>query len=197
MMKNAKLAMLLALVLALAIGTAACMTGGNVSDGNVGEGQYESTPQPGGDFMPDGNQQNGGSRQTNGNQQTDGIMTGNAGTAGNTANYDWNSRAADVESKISAISEISESRVVVTGDTALVGVKFDKAYQGEMTERIREMVAAEVMAADPHIKTVAVTAYDDDVKEIYDLSDRVGAGEKMDTLKEDINEIVRNATTLR
>ena len=78
-----------------------------------------------------------------------------------------------------------------------MGVRFDQAYRGDMTERIREMVAAEVMAADPKITTVAVTADDDDVEDIYEISDRTAAGREMDSLKDDINEIVRNATTLR
>lgn len=113
------------------------------------------------------------------------------------ARFDWTSDAARIEARIGQISEISEARVVVTGDTALVGVKFNQAYRGEMTERIREMVAAEVMAADPEITTVAVTADEDDVEDIYELSERTLAGREMDTLKDDINEIVRNATTLR
>ena len=111
--------------------------------------------------------------------------------------FDWASNANQIENRINQISEISESRVVVTGNTALVGVKFDRAYRGDMTERIREMVAAEVMAADPQISTVAVTADNDDVEDVYELSTRTRLGREMDTLKDDINEIVRNATTLR
>ena len=110
--------------------------------------------------------------------------------------FDWTRNAAQIEARLAQISEISEARVVVTGNTALVGVKFNQAYQGEMTERIREMVAAEIMAADPEITTVAVTADEDDVEDVYEISDRTLAGREMDTLKEDINEIVRNATTL-
>ena len=53
------------------------------------------------------------------------------------------------------------------------------------------------MAADPQITTVAVTADDDDVEDVYEISDRLMLGREMDTLKDDINEIVRNATTLR
>lgn len=113
------------------------------------------------------------------------------------APYDWTRNAAQVEARLRQISEIQEARIVTTGNTALVGVKFDAAYRGEMTERIREMVAAEVMAADPNITTVAVTADDEDVKGVYEISDRMLAGNELDRLKEDINEIVRNATTLR
>ena len=44
---------------------------------------------------------------------------------------------------------------------------------------------------------MAVTADEDDVEDVYEISERTLAGREMDTLKEDINEIVRNATTLR
>ena len=128
-------------------------------------------------------------------------------TPGPTANYAPNATdgsgaqngngAADIEKAIGRISEISDARVVVTNSTALVGVKFDNAYKGEITERIREMVAAEVLRADPSIQTVAVTASEDDVNKVYALSEQIRAGRNADELSAEINAIVRNATTLR
>ena len=126
-----------------------------------------------------------------------GVTAQPGATQNNQSGFDWTANAAQIENRINRISEIADARVVVTGNTALVGVRFDQAYRGDMTERIREMVAAEVMAADPKITTVAVTADDDDVEDIYEISDRTAAGREMDSLKDDINEIVRNATTLR
>ena len=134
-----------------------------------------------------------------------GQTQNNDGAAGNTAAetngalnpFDWLNGSADVEKAISQLSEVSEARVVVTNSTALVGVKFDNAYKGEMTERIREMVAAEVLRVDPSIQTVAVTADPEDVKKVYDLSERIRAGRTADELSAEINAIVRNATTLR
>ena len=92
------------------------------------------------------------------------------------AMFDWHTGAQDVESAIVQLSEIKDARVLVVGNTALVGVKFDDAYKGEMTERIREMVAAEVKKADESIKTVAVTNETDDITGIYDISDKVRGG---------------------
>lgn len=112
------------------------------------------------------------------------------------AAFDWATKSADVEERIARISEIGEARVITSGSTALVAVKFAPAYQGDMTVRIREMIAGEVMQADPEIKTVAVTSEDEDVTRVYQLSDRIRAGEAIDTLKTDIDEIVRNTTTL-
>ncbi len=111
--------------------------------------------------------------------------------------FDWANGASDIEKAISRISEIADARVVVTNTTALVGVKFDNAYKGELTERIREMVAAEVLKADPAIQTVAVTSAAQDVQKVWDLSEKIRAGRTADELSADINAIVRNATTLR
>ena len=83
------------------------------------------------------------------------------------------------------------------GDTALVGVKFTPQYQGEMTERIRDMIAGQVKAADPMLQTVAVTANADDVARIFEMSDAVKSGQSVDELDSDIDSIVRNATTMR
>ena len=128
--------------------------------------------------------------------------TANAGNTTATADgalnpFDWANGAADIEKAIARISEISDARVVVTNTTALVGVKFDNAYKGELTERIREMVAAEVLKADPAIQTVAVTSAPEDVKKVYELSEQIRSGRTADELSADINSIVRNATTLR
>lgn len=164
-----------AVLIAVCAMLAGCMTGGNVG----------VQPEPTADFMP---------RTTN---NAPGSAANGSVAAENNARFDWMRNAAQIESQINRISEIAESRVVVSGDTALVGVKFDGAYKGEMTERIREMIAGEVMAADPQIATVAVTAYGDDVEDIYELADQMANKRDLDDLKEEVNEIVRNATTLR
>ena len=113
------------------------------------------------------------------------------------AAFDWNTGAQDVENAIIQLSEVQDARVVIAGNTALVGVKFDDAYQGEMTERIREMIAGVVKQADAAIQTVAVTNETDDVTGIYDISDKVRAGQRFDEFKDDIKSIVRNITTMR
>ena len=115
------------------------------------------------------------------------------------AAFDWNSESKNVEDAIVQLSEIKEARVAIDGDTALVGVRFDDAYKGEMTDRIREMIAGVVQKADPRIKTVAVTAEENDVNSIFDIAGRVasGAGDVFEDFGEDIKKIVNNVTTMR
>ena len=111
--------------------------------------------------------------------------------------FNWTDNVGDIEQKIDQISEISESRVVINQDTALVAVKFSSTYQGELTERIREMVAAVIMEADPSIKTVAVTAEEADVQTIGSIADQLASGVGLDSLAAEIEKIVRNVTTMR
>lgn len=205
------------LFVAASMALAACM--------NDGANEVQTTPEPTANYAPNaadgsvngsrgdnGAAQNGNSAAQNNNgaaQNGNGAagLTGdaNTGAAGNTAAttdgalnpFDWTNGASNVEQAIAQISELSDARVVVVNSTALVGVKFDNAYKGELTERIREMVAAEVLKVDPAIQTVAVTATAEDVDKVYDLSEQIRSGRTADELSAEINSIVRNATTLR
>lgn len=116
---------------------------------------------------------------------------------GNPTPFDWPTQATAVEGRINMFSEIQESYVVTSGQTALVGVVFANAYKGEMTQRIRDMIAGEVMGADTAITVVAVTAEQADVERIRQLAERQRAGESEENLKAEVDEIAKNATTLR
>ncbi len=176
-MKFPKSVLFLTLVLAASLALAGCMRGGdsNAKGGSAGlNPSAAATPSATADFMP---------RQT--------------AYATSPAAFDWSGRVSEVEDAIARLSEVKEDRVIVTGSTALVGVRFDSQYQGEMTERIREMVASSVLQADPSITTVAVTADVKDVDEIFDMARRIEGGENVSGMEEDVQRIVRNASTLR
>ena len=194
---NRKIIPVILIIAAACLALAACMNNGGTN--------AQPTPNPTANYAPnatDGTMNgNGAAGLTNnaGNATADGGATGNtaATTDGALNPFDWANGAADIEKAIGRISEIADARVVVTNSTALVGVKFDNAYKGQITERIREMVAAEVLRADPNIQTVAVTASEDDVNKVYELSEQIRSGRTADELAAEINAIVRNATTLR
>jgi hypothetical protein len=111
--------------------------------------------------------------------------------------FDWATNAATVENRINMFSEIQQATIVTSGNTALVGVVFAPQYKGEMTQRIRDMIAGEVMAADPSIQVVAVTSEAQDVATIQKLSQQQRSGANPEQLKTQVETIVRNATTLR
>ena len=196
-MKHDRFILLAVLALTLCAALAGCMSDSNRN--------VNPAPTATADFMPGST--NGGDGVNNPSASPNPTQVGNDGrNGGNTSAstsdgaltpFDWANGAADIEKAIARISELSDARVVVTNTTALVGVQFDNAYKGELTERIREMVAAEVLKADPAIQTVAVTSAPEDVKKVYELSEQIRSGRTADELSAQINSIVRNATTLR
>lgn len=208
---NRKIIPVILIVAAACLALAACMNNGGTTTrpaptANYAPGATDGTgngAQNGNGAAGLTNNANNPNNVNNANNGADGAM--NNGSAGNTAAtsdgalnpFDWANGAADIEKAIARISEVADARVVVTNSTALVGVKFDNAYKGQITERIREMVAAEVLRADPNIQTVAVTASEDDVNKVYELSEQIRSGRTADELSAQINAIVRNATTLR
>ena len=194
-MSNYKVLSLILAVLAVCAALASCMRNDAA--------RVDQTPEPTASYAPRGGATAGPTAGVYGESETPPSVSGATVNEGDTSAstgtsaFDWMNGAADIEKAIGQLSEISEARVVVADTTALVGVKFDPAYKGEMTERIRQMVASEVLKADPAIQTVAVTAHDADVQKVYALSDQVRAGRTVDQLKNEINAIVRSATTLR
>ena len=202
---NRKIIPIILIVAAACLALAACMNNGGTTTRPAPTANYAPNATDG---TANGAQNGNGAAGLTNNANTNSNGAGgtvNSGSTGNTAAtadgalnpFDWANGAADIEKAIARISEVADARVVVTNSTALVGVKFDNAYKGEITERIREMVAAEVLRADPNIQTVAVTASEDDVNKVYELSEQIRAGRTADELSAEINAIVRNATTLR
>ena len=181
-MKLSKWTLFCALLVAAALSLAGCMNAGNRAGTAAPSPSAGATAGTGAVGDSEGTSQSG--------------LANGAGTGAATP-FDWKNNAAQVETAINQISEIADSRVVVAGTTALVAVRYTDAYQGETTERIREMVAGAVREADPTIQTVAVTSEESDVTAVYELADRIRAGENADDMADEINRIVRNPTTLR
>ena len=179
-MRLSKWTLFCALLLTAALSLTGCM--------NAGDRGAAPSPSAG---ATAGTGSVGDSNGTNQSGLADGAGTGAA------TPFDWAHNAAQVETAINQISEISDSRVVVSGTTALVAVRYTDAYQGQTTERIREMVAGVVREVDPTIQTVAVTSDEEAVTEVYALSDRIRAGENAADMAADIDRIVREPSTLR
>ena len=176
---------LAALLLALLL--AGCMNAGNRSDDNLDAPEATGTPYVGTD--PAG--------VTTPAPTATSLVPGldDAKRAIENA-FDWKTNVGEVQDRINQFSEVAASYVVVNGPTALVGVEFDPQYRGEMTERIRQMIAGVVMSYDAQVQTVAVTAETEDVKTVRSLAERAANGADEAELKTEMDKIVRNTTTL-
>ncbi len=164
-------------VLTACVVLAGCM---NNDSGGMQTPQFEASERPEMSFTPQTTQQ-ARTEETNAFEER----------------FDWRQNASQIESRLDMISEIQSSRIVVSEGTALVGVVFDPSYQGELTQRIHDMVAAEVQSVDSSVQTVAVTAEAQDVEKIGQLADRIASGTPVGEVQGEIDSIVRNLTTIQ
>ena len=166
--KTRKLTLVISCVLILCAALAGCMNAGN----RVNEAAQTPDVTKGASVMPNS-------------------------TSALTAPFDWAAKSSDVEKEIDMLSEIESSRIVVTGTTALVGVTFTSQYQGEMTERIHNLISGIVRKADAGIQVVAVTCEKEDVDKINSIADQIRNGKPESELESEIDTIVRNVTTMQ
>lgn len=188
-MMNRKVQWVFAVALVLILGavSAGCM--------NIGNRGEEVTPSPGVTMIPNGT---GAGIETPGGAAvvpSPGLSTAMPG--GTAMPYDWSTNVGAVEQRINMFSEIQDSRVVVIGNTALVGVTFTNQYKGQLTQRIHDMIAGEVQAADVAVQTVAVTSEQADVAKINSIADQIKAGAPGTDFEQEIDAIIRNATTVQ
>ena len=99
-------------------------------------------------------------------------------------------RADQIANDVAKQKEIESATCVITGNTALVGVQFDKQYQGELTDKIKEQVDKRVRNQDNAITRVVVTADPDLVTRIEDMFKSTKDGKPISGLTNEINEII-------
>ncbi len=86
--------------------------------------------------------------------------------------------------------EIESATCIITGNTALIGVQFDKQYKGELTDRIKKAVEEKVKAKDDRIQRVIVTADPDMVSRIEEIFEDIGKGKPLSGFVKEINEMI-------
>ena len=79
-------------------------------------------------------------------------------------------KANDAAAKI---SEIDSCVTAIIGDTCVAGVTFDPTYQGDLTDRIRDMVASRIQSVAPTVERVAVTNDPEIAAQIGSVADRI------------------------
>ena len=93
----------------------------------------------------------------------------------NTPNTLEESRKAseNMEENIDLLSEIDDASVVAIGNQALVGVEFEKQYQGGLDDRIRKMILSRIQMVSKGVTELYITD-DASVREKIDaLADRL------------------------
>jgi YhcN/YlaJ family sporulation lipoprotein len=118
---------------------------------------------------------------------------------GTTTTTGTHSRAQKIAAEAAKQKDVRSASCVITGNTALVGLKLDKQPKGKLTDAIKREVEKKVKATDTKISNVVVTADPDMVSRIDTMFKDIGKGKPISgfatEIKEMINRIKPKTTT--
>ncbi|HZJ57220.1 MAG TPA: YhcN/YlaJ family sporulation lipoprotein [Clostridia bacterium] len=100
-------------------------------------------------------------------------------------------RAKAIARDVAKEKNIQSASCVVTGDTALVGLQFEKQYKGKVTDAIKKSVDRRVKKLESTIKKVVVTADPDLLSRIKTMAKDIEGGKPLSGFTNEIEEIVR------
>ncbi len=103
-------------------------------------------------------------------------------------------RTQKIYNKVTALSGINDSTVVITGNTALVGVDIGKNTQGNITDELKRKVESTVRNTDKNINNVVVTADTDLYQRIRKVGNDINNGKPLSGFGNEIQEIIRRIT---
>jgi YhcN/YlaJ family sporulation lipoprotein len=108
----------------------------------------------------------------------------------NDRDNDMQDRAERIADAAARQKEVESASCVITGNTALVGLQFDKQYKGKLTDAIKRKVEERVKDTDARINNVVVTADPDMVTRIETMFRDIGRGKPISGFAEEINEMI-------
>ena len=104
------------------------------------------------------------------------------------------SRADKIAKKVSNLNEVNNATVVISGNTALVGINMKNNLEGKMTNNLKNKVEKIVRDTDNNIKNVSVTADADLYKRLSNMARDVRTGKPVSGFAKEIQEILRRIT---
>lgn len=105
--------------------------------------------------------------------------------------------SGEMEKAVEQLSEVDEAFVIPHKDRALVGLRFNQQYQGEVDERLQKMVLTRLQSVEKGIHQVAVT---DDTKQVNDieaLAEKLDSAASLEDITPGMEEIMQDITVYR
>ncbi len=99
-------------------------------------------------------------------------------------------RAQEIADAAAKQKEVQSASCVITGNTAMVGLQFNKQYKGSLTNAIKKQVEKRVKETDKRIDRVVVTADPDLVSRIEEIFQEIGNGRPISGFTEELREMI-------
>jgi len=134
----------------------------------------------------------------------------NIGGSNNSANYGLNNtgrttQSGGIERTIEQMTGIRDATVVVSGNTAYVGLDTDRSMTGQNiaygnatgTSALKQACAQRVKASNPQIQTVYVSTDANFIDRLRKVGDGVRTGSPINSFRNELSDLVRGLTPER
>jgi YhcN/YlaJ family sporulation lipoprotein len=103
-------------------------------------------------------------------------------------------RAAKIASNVAKLPEVNKATVVISGNTAIVGIDMKANVQGTHETQVKKKVEKTVRDTDKGIKNVSVTSDPDLYTRINNIAKGIAAGRPLSEFTKQITEILKRIT---
>ncbi|NLK21426.1 MAG: YhcN/YlaJ family sporulation lipoprotein [Epulopiscium sp.] len=103
-------------------------------------------------------------------------------------------RANRIAEKIARLPEVEKTTVVITGNTALIGLSLGTNTGEEQVNQIKKKVEKETFLMDASLKNISITSSPEIVERIIDISKGINKGRPINGLSEELGAIIRRVT---
>jgi len=102
-----------------------------------------------------------------------------------------------IAKKVNHLKEVKNTTVLLSGNTAIIGVEIDRNVQGQMTDDLKNKIIKAVKDADGSIRNVSVTANPDLFTRISNIEKDIRDGRPISGFAEEFQEILRRINPVR
>ena len=97
--------------------------------------------------------------------------------------------SGDMEDGIDLLSEVDDVSVVAMGNKALISLSFEPAYQGDLDDRIKNMVYSRVQAVSKGVTEIYVTTDSAQAKAIDELEDKLEKAQSLSDITDEFDKL--------
>lgn len=107
---------------------------------------------------------------------------------------DISDRAENIARKVANLNDVNSATVVISGNTALVGIDMKNNLEGKVTNDLKEKVEKVTRDTDNKIDNVSVTADADLYKRLSNMAKDIRGGKPISGFSKEIQEMLRRIT---
>lgn len=99
-----------------------------------------------------------------------------------------------IADKLVEMQGVDDATVVISGNTAMVGVDISGTMEGNMTDKVKNDIKSKVRETDSNIKQVMVSASPDIFNRLDNIAQKINQGDAIEGFRDEINEIMKRMT---